>query len=114
MKRWMSLAEHVVFMDAGPEVSDSEQPDEDHGEVLQGMYVPVFESIVQDRPTAEQAEELRLGIRPRGAAGHGAASHPSGALPRQCIIIIQRWEIMASIHMWSSIDRQRHARNSVG
>jgi hypothetical protein len=41
---WMNFAEHAglgvrtLYLENSPEVSDSEQPEEDHGDVLENMY----------------------------------------------------------------------------
>jgi hypothetical protein len=65
VESWINLAEHAAlsdhmqFHEDGFEVLDPDHPEEDHGEVLHGMYVSGCISIEQDRLTAEKAEELR-------------------------------------------------------
>jgi hypothetical protein len=58
LAEYSASAGNVLISEDDPEILDSEQPEKDHGEELQGMYASGCDSINQGRLTPEQAEEL--------------------------------------------------------
>jgi hypothetical protein len=88
--RWMNLAEyaalggHRLFLENGLAALDSVQPEEDHGEVHEGMHPSGCDSIQQARLTEEQAEGLRRKgwlAAPETARDGGRARSPVSARP---------------------------------
>jgi hypothetical protein len=65
VRNWMSLAEHgpvgghTLSMENCPEISGPEQPEEDHGNIFEGMYVAGCGSLNQARLAEDQVEGLR-------------------------------------------------------
>jgi hypothetical protein len=59
---WMDLAEitalagHMMFLEDTPDVLDPDRPEEDHGEVIQGIYASDCNSIDQARLTEGRDE----------------------------------------------------------
>jgi hypothetical protein len=53
-----ALETHMLILEDGPEVVDSEQAEEDHEDVFEGMHASGCDSFDEARHTNEQAEEL--------------------------------------------------------
>jgi hypothetical protein len=76
-----ALEGHLLVLDDGLDICDSESSSEDHGEELEGMYAHGCESLAAARLTEEQVRQLRNQGRAEGL-DTGSEAGKKGGLRR--------------------------------